>query len=145
MTTWDGLTFTLPPTMIDQSVLTFVDKAQTISVTISQERLEGGKPALLKYVTEQLADIQRAVPGYAVTAQTERAAGGKGTAGMPGIHVQAQVVTGGAAKKRFQHQLYALDEKRQRVFIATVTAIDGNAGQASELLDALAASMTVSP
>jgi hypothetical protein len=143
--TWDGLAFALPSTMIDQTVLTFVDKAQAVSVTISQEKLEGGRPALLRYVTEQLADIQSAVPGYVVTSQTERSAGV-----LPGIHVQAHVLPAGVGpsgapvgKKRLQHQLYALDEGNSRVFIATVTAIDGNATQASELLEALASSITV--
>ncbi len=137
---WNGLAFSLPSTMIDQTVLSFVDKAQAVSVTVSQEKLEGGRPALLRYVSEQLADIQSAVPGYAVTSQTERKAGA-----LPGLHVEAQVlpVGGAAGKKRLQHQLYVLDEERNRVFIATVTAIDGNATQASELLDALATSISV--
>lgn len=138
---WNGLAFALPPSMIDQTVLTFVDKAQAVSVTVSQEKLEGGRPALLRYVSEQLADIQSAVPGYAVTSQTERSAGAGATA-LPGIHVEAQVVPMGAGKKRWQHQLFVLDESKSRVFIATVTAIDGNAAQATELLDAMAASIT---
>lgn len=138
---WNGLAFALPSTMVDQTVLTFVDKTQTVSVTVSQDKLEGGRPALLRYVSEQLGDIQSAVPGYAVTSQTEKSAGV-----LPGIHVQAQVlpVAGAAGRKRFQHQLYVLDEGNARVFIATVTAIDGNAAQASELLDALASSIAVS-
>jgi hypothetical protein len=135
--TWNGLSFSLPSTMIDQTVLTFVDKAQQVSVTVSQEKLEGGRPALLRYVNEQLADIQSAVPGYIVSSQTERSAGV-----LPGLHVEAQVT--GAGKKRLQHQLFVLDEGRNRVFIASVTAIEGNATQANELLDALASSISVS-
>lgn len=134
--TWDGLSFSLPSTMIDQTVLTFVDKAQAVSVTISQEKLEGGRPALLRYVSEQLADIARAVPGYTVTSQTERSAGV-----LPGIHVQATVT--GTGKKRFQHQLYCLDEGRHRVFVASVTAIEGSTVQAQDLVDALANSIAV--
>lgn len=137
---WNGLSFSLPSTMIDQTVLSFVDKTQTVSVTVSQERLEGGRPALLRYVTEQLADIQSAVPGYAVTSQTERSAGV-----LPGLHVEAHVmpVGGAAGKKRLQHQLYVLDEGHSRVFIATVTAIDGNAAQRNELLELLVSSIAV--
>ena len=131
---WDGVSFSLPPSMIDQTVLTFVDKAQAVSVTMSQEPLAGGRPALLRYVSEQLADIARAVPGYTVISQGERSTGA-----LPGIHVQASVT--GAGKKRWQHQLYFLEDKRARVLIATVTAIDGNASKATELVDAIASSL----
>jgi hypothetical protein len=135
---WDGLSFALPAAMIDQTVLTFVDKSEApaVSVTVSQERLEGGKPGLLRYVTEQLKDIQRAVPGYTIVSQGERAAGT-----LPAIHVHSTVA--GAGKKRVQHQLYALDEANARVLVATVTAHDTHAAQAAALLDGLAASMAL--
>lgn len=133
---WDGLQFALPESMIDQTVLTFVDRndAPSVSVTVSQERLVGGKPALLHYVTAQMQDIQRAVPGYAVASQAERAAGR-----LPTIHVHAHVA--GAGKKRVQHQLYALDEQSARVFVVTVTAHESHAAQASALVEELAASL----
>lgn len=137
---WDGMSFSLPAGMIDQTVLTFVDKgdAPSLGITVSQEKLDGGKPALLRYVTDQLKDIQRAVPGYAVQSQGERSLG-TGAHALPAIHVQAVVAASG--KKRVQHQLYALDEKNTRVVIATVTALDAQAARATSLVDELAASL----
>jgi hypothetical protein len=134
--TWDGVSFSLPTSMVDQTVLTFVDKgdAPSVSVTMSQEKLEGGKPALLRYVTDQVRDIQRAVPGYAVVNQGERAAGA-----LPAIHVHATVA--GAGRKRVQHQLYALHEKGARVLVVTVTAHESHATQAGALVDQLAQSL----
>jgi hypothetical protein len=133
---WDGLRFALPARMIDHTVLTFVDHADSpsVSVTVAQEQLEGGKPALLRYVTEQLKDIERAVPGFAVVSQGEHGGGS-----LPAIRVSSTVA--GAGRKRVQHQLYALDEPSGRVVIATVTAHEGSSAQAQALLDEVARSL----
>ena len=127
MITWNGIKFTLPDGMRDETVLTFVDKsdAPTVSVTVSQEKLSGGKPALLRYVTDQLAEIAKSAPGYAVTNQTERAAGG-----FPAIVVTAAVGGG----KRVQHQLYVL--VGDKVVVAAVTAT--SAEKARTLVDHIA-------
>lgn len=138
---WDGVRLSLPEGMIDQTVLTFVDKgdAPAVGITVSQEKLDGGKAGLLRYVTDQLRDIQRAVPGYAVQAQAERGVGH--AEALPAIHVHAVVAASG--RRRVQHQLYALDEKNGRVIIATVTALETHAARASALLDELAGSLRI--
>lgn len=127
------ITFPLPAGMVDQTVVTFVDRADspTTSVTVSQEPLAGGSAALLRYVGEQLDEMKRGVPGYAVVKQEERALGG-----ARGLHVEAAVKN--ASGKRVQHSLYVLDEARARVVIATVTAQESASARARELVDDIA-------
>ena len=125
--------FPLPGGMVDQTIVTFVDKddAPTTSVTMSQQTLSGGKAGLLRYVGEQLEEMKRGVPGYAVLKQQERA-----VAGAAGLHVEAAVKN--ANGKRVQHSLYVLDEPRGRVVIATVTAHESASARARELVDGIA-------
>lgn len=133
MVSYADLSFPLPSSMVDQTVLSFVDKAEapTTSVTVSQEALAGGKAALLRYVGAQLDEMKRGVPGYAVLKQEERALGG-----VSGLHVEAVVKN--AAGHRVQHSLYILDEPRGRVIIATVTAHESSSARARELVDGIA-------
>lgn len=128
--------FPLPGGMVDQTVVSFVDKADapTTSVTMTQERLAGGKAGLLRYVSAQLDEMKRGVPGYAVIKQGERSMGG-----ASGLHVEATVQN--ASGKRVQHSLYVLDETRSRVVIATVTAHESASARARELVDGIASGL----
>lgn len=133
MVSYADLSFPLPSAMVDQTVLSFVDKAEapTTSVTLSHETLSGGQAALLRYVAAQLEEMKRSVPGYAVLKQEERA-----LAGGRGLHVEAAVKN--AAGLRVQHSLYLVDEARGRVIIATVTAHESASSRARELIDGIA-------
>jgi hypothetical protein len=134
-----GVRFRLPFSLADRTVLAFVDRddAPTLSVTVAQETLAGGKPALLRYVTDQLAALRRELPGFTVVNQREDALGG-----APAVTVEALVQAG--RDRRGQRQLYVLDEPRQRVIVATVSAQQAHDKRAAEALDELVRSLQLS-
>lgn len=133
-----GARFTAPPQLVDTSVLSFVDTvgAPSVSLTIAQERLAGGAPALTVYVDDQQRAAQRAVPGYAMVARTERTVGGAAA-----ILVEGSAPSPG--KKRRVLQLYVLDAPRARVFVITATAAEADAARARAAIEHLAADFTL--
>ena len=132
MIRWNGVRFDVPDGVVDETVLTFTARPG-LSFTVSSDELAGGKPALLRFVDEQLRAIRAEAPGYTVLGQSERA-----VAGCPAIHVEATITQVGA--KRAQHQLYVLLD--DRVVVAAATAPDANKSAAAAALDRFAASFT---
>ena len=133
-----GARFAPPTTLIDTSVLSFVDRTgtPTLSLTVAQEPHAGGASALKVYVDEQQRAAQQAVPGYATLAQTERKVGGalawlgERSAPSPG-------------KKRQVIQLYVLDAARGRVFVVTATAVEADAARARAAVERIANTFTL--
>ncbi|MCC7073618.1 MAG: DcrB-related protein [Deltaproteobacteria bacterium] len=133
-----GARFSAPPALTDTSVLSFVDHVGTpsLSLTVAQERLSGGAPALTVYVDEQQRAAQKAVPGYAMVARTERSVGGaaallvEGSAPSPG-------------KKRRVLQLYVLDAPHERVFVVTATAAEAEVARARAVVEHVATGFTL--
>lgn len=133
-----GARFAPPPSLLDTSVLSFVDRAgsPSLSLTVAQEALVGGAPALKVYVEEQQRAAQQAVPGYAAIARDQRTVGGaaawlvEGTAPSPG-------------KKRVVIQLYVLDAPHACVFVVTATAAASDAAHARAAVEHIAAGFTL--
>jgi hypothetical protein len=128
-----GASFAPPGTLVDTSVLSFVDKVgtPTLSLTIAQDTLTGGEQALKVYVDDQQRAAQKAVPGYAMTGLTER-----NVAGAAAVLVEGQAPSPG--KKRHVSQLYVLDAARERVFVVTATCADTDAVRAKDAVEQLA-------
>ena len=74
---WNGLSFEIPSSVVDQTVLSFVDnpEAPTFTVTVSKD-IRGDAP-FAAYVKAQLDDLVRALPGYASTSQEEQSVNGR--------------------------------------------------------------------
>ncbi len=133
-----GISFAPPETLIDTSVLSFIDRqgTPTLSLTVAQEQHTGGAAALKVYVDGQQRAAQQAVPGYAVLAQSERTVGG----------ARAWLVEGSApspGRKRQVIQLYVLDAARERVFVVTATAVTGDAARARDAIEHIATTFTL--
>lgn len=73
---WNGLSFELPSSVVDQTVLSFVDNpdAPTFTVTVSKDAR--GDAAFPAYVKGQLDDLVRALPGYASSSQEDQSVNG---------------------------------------------------------------------
>ena len=130
--------FSAPPSMEDTSVLSFVDRvaSPTMSLTVATEALARGAASFRVYVDEQQRAAQRAVPGYAAASTQERTVGG----------AQAFVVEGIApspTKPRRVIQLYVLDAARDRVFVVTATAQDAEAQRARDAIDHVARTFSI--
>jgi len=121
-----GMSFSLPDGFEDQTILTYAGGGA--GLTVSRDALEGGKPALLRYVSEQIEHIQKQAPGYTVVEQSERNIGER-----PGLLVHAKV------QKVVQHQLFVLADKT--VHIVAVTAQSD--ADAHKALDAIASSLRI--
>src|SRR5688572_1985652 len=100
--------------MVNQTVVTLVDRADapTLVVTAALEPLAGG---LKEHVSDRLAQLKRAAPGWLLVAQRDAKANG-----MDAIVVEATVSAGRA--KRGLRQIYAHDATNARVIVVTVSA-----------------------
>jgi hypothetical protein len=122
--------FEPPAGWVDNSVLSFVDRANApgLSLTVAQEALTGGEPALAAYVADQQRAAQKAVPGYASVSTTARK-----IANAPALFVEGTAPS--AARTRRVVQLYVLDAPRDRVFIVTATAGDADAARLRDAVE----------
>ena len=71
MPSWNGLTFELPASVVDQTVLSFVDNPDAPTFTVTLSRDTRGEAPFAAYVKGQLDDLVRALPGYASTSQED--------------------------------------------------------------------------
>jgi hypothetical protein len=129
---WNSLTFDPPAGLVDQTVVSFVDNAAepTFTVTISQDAR--GSTAFAAYVDAQLADLPRALPGFA-------AVGTKKQQGNAVVVVEHKAQSPGGQPMR-QKQAY-VDGKDGNVAILTVTCADKPHAKADAAFDQMLKSL----
>ena len=74
---WNGLSFELPASVVDQTVLSFVDNPEAPSFTVTVSKDFRGDAPFAVYVKGQVDDLVRALPGYASTSQEDHTVNGR--------------------------------------------------------------------
>jgi hypothetical protein len=125
--TWNSLQLDVPPGVVDQTIVTFVESADPPSFTVTISRDQRGGQAFAGYVEGQLVDLAKSLPGYASSAREDQQVNGR-----PAVVVEHKARSPQGQSMR-QRQAYV--DLESGVAIVAVTWPDKSNPKAREAFD----------